>query len=68
LVITMFVQFNRTAITPLWLVVFGLLALLWSPPSVAMAVLLLLVGLAGPAAMLIVWKQASPAAPPVATR
>jgi CHASE2 domain-containing sensor protein len=64
----MFVQFNRTAITPLWLVVFGLLALLWSPPSVAMAVLLLLVGLAGPAAMLIVWKQPSPAAPPVATR
>jgi hypothetical protein len=55
----MFVQFNRTTISPLWLVVFGLLALLWSPLSVAMGVLLFLVGFAGPAVMLILWSGRS---------
>ena len=59
----MLVQFNRTAIIPVWLVVFGLITLLWSPLSVAMGVLLLLVGLAGPLAMLILWKERSPAVP-----
>ena len=55
----MFVQFTRTTITPLWLVVFGLLALLWSPLSVAMGVLLFLVGFAVPAVMLILWNDRS---------
>lgn len=54
----MFVHFHRTVIAPVWLVVFGLLAVLWSPPSVAMGVVLLLVGLAGPAVMLILWSPA----------
>src|SRR6476660_1361683 len=56
---TMFVQFNRTTMTPLWLVVFGLLALLWSPLSAATGVLLFLVGFAGPAVMLILWSDRS---------
>ena len=55
----MFVQFNRTAIIPIWLVVFGLLALLWSPLSVPMGVLLFMVGLAGPVVMLILSKETS---------
>ena len=42
----MLVPFNRTAITAAWFVVLGLVALLWSPPSVAMGVFVLLVGLA----------------------
>lgn len=58
MVSTMFVHFHRTVIAPVWLVVFGLLAVLWSPPSVAMGVVLLLVGLAGPAVMLILWSPA----------
>jgi hypothetical protein len=65
MVSTMFVHFSRTVIIPVWLVTFGLIALLWSPMSVAMGVLLLLVGLAGPAAMLILWKEPSPAFPRV---
>lgn len=51
----MFVRVTRTAIAPLWLVVFGLVALVWSPLTVAMGALLLLVGLAAPAAVLF-WK------------
>ena len=54
----MFIHFPRTVIAPVWLVVFGLLALVWAPPSVAMTAILLLVGLAGPAAMLILWRDA----------
>ena len=58
MVSTMFVHFNRTVIAPVWLVVFGLLALLWSPLSVAMGVVLLLVGLAGPAVMILtLWSD-----------
>jgi hypothetical protein len=53
----MFVHFNRTTIPSLWLLIFGLLALLWSPLSVAMGVLLLMVGISGPAAMLILWGR-----------
>jgi len=56
----MFVPFNRTAITAVWFVAFGLIALLWSPPSVAMGVFLFLVGLGGPAAMLFLWNEPSP--------
>jgi hypothetical protein len=62
MVSTMFVPFNRTAITA-WFIVLGLVALLWSPPSVAMGpfVLFLLVGgLACPAAMLVLSSQPSP--------
>jgi hypothetical protein len=54
----MFVHFHRTVIAPVWLVVFGLLALPVVTPSVAMGVVLLLVGLAGPAVMLILWTPA----------
>lgn len=52
----MFVRFARTAIAPVWLIVFGLLALMWSPLTAAMGALLLLVGLAGSAALLL-WKE-----------
>ena len=51
----MFVRFTRSAIVPLWLIVFGLAALMWSPMTVAMGSLLLLVGLAGSAAILM-WQ------------
>jgi hypothetical protein len=61
MVSTMLVPFNRTAITAAWFVVLGMAALLWSPPSVAMGVFVLLVGLACPAAMLVLWKASSPA-------
>ena len=56
----MLVPFNRTAITGVWFVALGLVALLWSPPSVAMGVFVLLVGLGCPAAMLVLWKASSP--------
>jgi hypothetical protein len=56
----MFVQFNRTTITPVWVIAFGLLALLWSPMSVAMGVLLLTVGVAGPVVTLYLWREPSP--------
>lgn len=52
-------QFNRTTLPSLWLPVFGLLALLCSPLSVAMGVLLLMVGVTGPAAMLILRGRTS---------
>jgi hypothetical protein len=58
----MFVLFNRTTITPVWVIAFGLLALLWSPMSVAMGVLLLTVGVAGPVVTLNLWRGPSPRA------
>jgi hypothetical protein len=60
MVSTMIVPFNRTAITVAWFVALGLAALLWSPPSVAMGVFVLFVGLACPAAMLVLWSASSP--------
>jgi hypothetical protein len=63
MVSSMFVPFNRTAITAAWFIVLGLVALVWSPPSLAMGlfvVLFLFGGLAGPAAMLILSHQPSP--------
>jgi hypothetical protein len=60
MVSTMLVPLTRTAITAAWFVALGLVALLWSPPSVAMGVFVLLVGLACPAAMLVLWKASSP--------
>lgn len=55
----MVVQFNRTAITPVWIVLFGVLGLLWSSLSIPMGVLLLMVGLAGPVLMLILSSETS---------
>jgi hypothetical protein len=56
----MFVAFDRIVLSTAWFVAFGLVALLWSPPTVAMGVCLLLVGLTCPAAMLVLWKNQSP--------
>ena len=56
----MLVPFNRTAITAAWFVALGLVALLWSPPSFAMGVFVLLVGLVCPAAMLVLWNPSAP--------
>jgi hypothetical protein len=64
----MFVPINPTTITPVWLVVFGLLVLLWSPLSVAMGALLLMVGLAGPLTMLILWSDPTPTGAPAVAR
>lgn len=52
--------FNRTAIIPVWIVVFGLLALFWSPLTVTTGVLLLIGAVAVPTIMLVVWKERSP--------
>jgi hypothetical protein len=68
MVSAMLVPFNRTAITAAWFVVLGMTALLWSPPSIAMGVFVLLVGLACPAAMLILWKASSPVVARVVAR
>jgi hypothetical protein len=57
---TMFMAFDRILLSTAWFVAFGLVGLLWSPPSVAMSVLLLLVGLTCPAAMLFLWKHQPP--------
>lgn len=64
----MFVPINPTTITPVWLVVFGLLVLLWSPLSVAMGALLLMVGLAGPLTMLILWSDPTATVAPAVAR
>lgn len=52
--------FSRTVVIPVWLVAFGLFALLGPPMSVAASVLLLTLGLLGPAIVLMLWKQPSP--------
>ena len=51
----MFLRVARMAVVPVWLIAFALVVLVWSPLSVAMGVLLLLVGLAGAAAVLL-WQ------------
>ena len=51
----MFVRFARSTVVPLWLAVFGLAALLWSPLTVAMGALLLVAALAGSTAILM-WQ------------
>ena len=56
----MFIAFDRIVLATAWFVTVGLVALLWSPPSVAMSLFLLLVGLTGPAAMLVFWKDQPP--------
>jgi hypothetical protein len=55
----MFIAFDRIVLSTAWFVAFGLVGLLGSP-SVAMSVLLLLVGLTCPAAMLFLWKDQPP--------
>lgn len=53
----MFIAVDRIALATTWFVAFGLVGLLWSPPSVAMSVFVLLAGLTCPAAMLVFWKD-----------
>jgi hypothetical protein len=48
----MFVRVARMAIGPVWLIAFALVVLVWSPLTVGMGLLLLMVGLAGAAAVL----------------
>lgn len=52
--------FSRTAIIPVWLVVFGLFTLFGSPMTFGTGVLLLIVGVVAPAIVLILWKEPSP--------
>ena len=56
----MFVHCHSPIITVVWLLICGLLALLWSPLSVALGVGLLLGGRAGPAVLLIELSDRSP--------
>jgi hypothetical protein len=49
--------YNRTAIVPVWLGLFGLLALFWSPITVVTGALLLTVGVVGAATMVILWRK-----------
>ena len=52
--------FSRTAIIPVWLVAFALFALYRWPMPVATAVLLLIVGVAGPVILFILWNERTP--------
>jgi hypothetical protein len=52
--------FSRTAITLVWLVVFGLFALFGSPMTLAMGVVLLLVAGVALTIMLVLWKKLPP--------
>ena len=52
--------FSRTAIIHVWLVVFGLFAWFGPPMTAATGMLLLIVGGAALAIMLVVWKEHSP--------
>jgi hypothetical protein len=52
--------FSRTAIIPVWLVVFGLFALFGSPMTFATGVVLLLVGGVALTIMLVLWKELPP--------
>jgi hypothetical protein len=58
-VTTMSMLFNRQAIIPVWLVVFGLFALFESPMTFAMGVILILVAGVSLTIML-VWKKLHP--------
>jgi hypothetical protein len=51
---------GRTALFPVSLLVFGLIALISPPGTVGGTLLVLLVGLAIPAIVLIVWKETPP--------
>jgi hypothetical protein len=64
----MFIAVDRIVLATAWFVTFGLVGLLWSPPSVAMSMILLLVGLTCPAAMVVLWKANRRAPSPIAPR
>ena len=48
------------SIIPVWIVVFGLLALFWAPLTATTVVLLLIGAVMAPAVMLVVWNKAAP--------
>lgn len=50
-------RLSPTVIAPVWLLLFGVLVLLWSPLTLLMGALLLLIAFAGPAAMFLLWKR-----------
>jgi hypothetical protein len=52
--------FSRSTILPAWLVVFGALALLASPMTLATGTLLFFAGVVPPAIMFILWKEPPP--------
>jgi hypothetical protein len=51
---------GRKTLFPAWLIVFGLLTLLWPPGTVSATLLVLAVGIAVPAIVLIAWKETPP--------
>ena len=55
----MAMSFSRTAIIPVWLVVFGLFAMVGSPMTLATGVVVLVGGVAL-TIMLVLWKEFSP--------
>ncbi len=55
---SMFIR--RKAVIPVWVILFGLLALYMSPLTVGTGVLLLLAGIAVPAIALILWREPIP--------
>lgn len=57
---TMFDRIDRAAVTALWFIALALLVILWTPSSLEVAVITLLVGLVCPAAILLLWKQPHP--------
>jgi hypothetical protein len=57
---TMSMLFSRTAIIPVWLLVFGLFVLIGSPMTFATGMVLLLVGGATLTTMLVLWKEPLP--------
>jgi hypothetical protein len=60
MVSTMFVPVDRAAVIARWFVALALLVFLWPPPSLAAAALTLLVGLACPAAIMLLWNIPHP--------
>ena len=52
--------FSRTAIIPVWLIVCGLSALFGPPMTFATGMFLLMVGIAPPVIMLVLWKEPPP--------
>jgi hypothetical protein len=60
--------FSRKTLIPVWLVAFGLLAFFGSPMTFADGVLLLMVGLAVPAAVSLLWKDHPPTVAEVLNR
>ena len=59
-ILSMLFLFRCSAILPAWLVIFGLLALLASPMTVATGLLLFFAGVVPPAIMFVLWKEPPP--------